>query len=88
MPRRKIPFSAGNVYHIYNRGNNRASIFFERENYLYFLEKLRLYFAPESVRIHAYCLMPNHFHLLVELLNECSFSKIYAKRCSFLTPNQ
>lgn len=76
MPRRKIPFSAGNFYHIYNRGNNRAAIFFERENYLYFLEKLRLYFAPESVRIHAYCLMPNHFHLLVELLIECSFSNL------------
>lgn len=76
MPRRKISFSAGNFYHIYNRGNNRSPIFFERENYLYFLEKLRSYFDPESVRIHAYCLMPNHFHLLVELLRECSFSNL------------
>jgi len=76
MPRRKILFSAGNFYHIYNRGNNRSAIFFERENYLYFLEKLRFYFTSEKVRIHVYCLMPNHFHLLVELLSECSFSNL------------
>lgn len=76
MPHRKIQFTAGNFYHIYNRGNNRGPIFFERQNYLYFLQKLRFYFAPESVRIHVYCLMPNHFHLLLELLSECSFSNL------------
>ena len=76
MPRRAIQFNAGNFYHIYNRGNNRHAIFFERENYFFFLEKLKLYFPPAVVRTHAYCLMPNHFHLIVELLNECSFSSL------------
>jgi len=53
-----------NIYHIYNRGNNKQIIFFSRENYLYFLQKVRKQIKP-FVEIMAYCLMPNHFHLLV-----------------------
>ena len=41
MPRRAIPLVAGEYYHVYNRGNNRQPIFFERENYLFFLMRLR-----------------------------------------------
>ncbi|CBN56505.1 hypothetical protein OSCI_3040006 [Kamptonema sp. PCC 6506] len=41
MPRRQIIFQAGNYYHVYNRGNNCQLIFFERENYIYFLRQLR-----------------------------------------------
>jgi len=37
MPYRDIKFQAGGYYHLYNRGNNFQPIFFERENYLYFL---------------------------------------------------
>jgi putative transposase len=51
-------------YHIYNRGNNGQKIFFNRGNYLYFLKKIRVYFL-DHIEIIAYCLMPNHFHLLV-----------------------
>jgi len=36
MPYRQNIFQAGQYYHIYNRGNNRQDIFFERENYLFF----------------------------------------------------
>jgi len=81
MPRRAIPLVAGEYYHIYNRGNNRQPIFFERENYLFFLRRARERLMghqgpagePDSrspgarvfCSIAAYCLMPNHYHLLV-----------------------
>jgi len=57
-------FEAGNLYHIYNQGNNRQKIFFSNENYLYFLTKLKGHFLPHA-DILAWCLMPNHFHLMV-----------------------
>ncbi len=65
MPYRTIAFEPGNFYHLYNRGNNRQNIFFERENYLHFLRLVRRYLTSEEVEILAYCLMPNHYHLLV-----------------------
>lgn len=67
MPYRDVEFRAGEYYHLYNRGNNFQPIFFERENYLYFLRQLRKYLLAETLEIVAYCLMPNHYHLLVHL---------------------
>ena len=52
------------IYHIYNQGNNRQNIFFKRENYLFFLTKIKTYILPYA-DILAWCLMPNHFHLMV-----------------------
>jgi len=56
-------FESGHIYHIYNQGNNRQRIFFKRENYLFFLEKIKNHVLPYA-DILAYCLMPNHFHLM------------------------
>ncbi|ALO14663.1 Transposase [Salinivirga cyanobacteriivorans] len=58
----------GYIYHIYNQGNNRRKVFFERENYFFFLKKLWTHVVLYG-DILAYCLMPNHFHLMV-LVNE------------------
>ena len=52
------------VYHIYNRGNNRQKIFFEEENYVFFPRKVRRQLLPH-VKMLCYCLMPNHFHFLI-----------------------
>ncbi len=61
-----MEFQEGHLYHIYNQGNNRQKIFFERDNYLFFLRKFQTYILPYA-DILAYCLMPNHFHLMVRV---------------------
>lgn len=57
-------FQKGHIYHVYNQGNNRQNIFYNRENYLFFLEKMRTYLHPYA-DILAWCLMPNHFHWML-----------------------
>ncbi len=59
-------FENGHLYHIYNQGNNHQRIFYCRENYLFFLKKLKVYVLPYA-DILAWCLMPNHFHLMVRV---------------------
>ena len=59
-------FESGSLYHIYNQGNNRQKIFFKRDNYLFFLKKLKQHIVPHA-GIIAWCLMPNHFHLMVHV---------------------
>lgn len=59
-----MKFEENNIYHIYNRGNNRQPIFFDDENYLFFLKKLKKELTPYC-KVLAYCLMPNHFHLMI-----------------------
>ena len=61
-----MDFTEGHIYHVYNRGNNSQTVFFSRENYLFFLEKLRKYFLPHA-DVLAWCLMPNHFHLMISV---------------------
>ena len=63
-PLNAMKFSENELYHIYNRGNNRQPIFFRPANYLFFLEKVRKYILPYCDML-AYCLMPNHFHFLI-----------------------
>lgn len=59
-----MKLKSGEIYHVYNRGNNRQRLFYDKENYYYFLAKVRQYLAP-NCDILAYCLMPNHFHFLI-----------------------
>ncbi|MCH8317478.1 MAG: transposase [Bacteroidetes bacterium] len=61
-------FQSEQLYHIYNRGNNKQQIFFTRENYLYFLRKVRKELL-NYCEILSWCLMPNHFHFLVFIKN-------------------
>lgn len=94
-------FRPGKFYHVYNRGDNRELIFLDGQDYLNFLKRLKIIqgLSPttnsglrirpvptESFTILSYCLMPNHFHLLIrqntdlpigELINKVSTS--YAK---------
>ena len=85
MPRREIEFQPGSYYHIYNRGVNKGKIYFDQENYHFFLHRMKEYLQPESVEVIAFCLMPNHFHLIVcPQTDNCShkmglFAMSYAK---------
>jgi len=53
-------------HHLYNRGANKAVIFYERENYLYFLRRMKSYSDKYKIKILSYCLMPNHFHIFIK----------------------
>ena len=59
-------FANGQIYHVFNRGNNSQTIFFSVENYHYFLSKIEEYIKPHA-SILAWCLMPNHFHLMIKV---------------------
>ncbi|SDE06432.1 transposase [Pedobacter soli] len=64
-----IPLEYEAYYHIYNRGNNSEIIFREEDNYLYFLKLLKKYISPVA-DIFVYCLLNNHFHLLIKIRGE------------------
>ena len=66
MPRRYLTFSPGEHFHLYNRGVNRDIIFFDDDNYEFFLHNILRYMLP-VVDIVAYCLMPNHYHILIRV---------------------
>ena len=55
----------GQLHHLYTRGNNGEQVFYTPGHYHYFLRKVRAHLLPTG-RLLAYCLMPNHFHLLFE----------------------
>lgn len=61
-----MQFTPDFLYHIYNRGNDARKLFFNNNNYFFFLEKLRKHIIP-FCDILAWCLMPNHFHLMVHV---------------------
>ncbi|HEY0091692.1 MAG TPA: hypothetical protein VGB43_04315 [Flavobacterium sp.] len=62
------------VYHIYNRGNNGINIFFDRQNYYYFLKLYKQYITPVA-ETYAWCLIENHFHLLVLIKDKSQIEK-------------
>jgi REP element-mobilizing transposase RayT len=66
MPRRLVPFHPGEYFHLYNRGNNRQAIFFQPENYIYFLKNIKRYLLPVT-EVLVYCLMPTHYHILARI---------------------
>ena len=78
-------------YHVYTRGANKQKIFLEECDYRYFLSLFERYLSKEkniynpdetypklydSVEVLAYCLMPNHFHLLLYQIEEGGMSKL------------
>ena len=60
------PLLPGAIYHIYNHANGDDILFREEENYRYFLQQYQKHITPVATTL-AWCLMPNHFHLLVKI---------------------
>lgn len=75
MPRIPRGETIGGIYHVINRGNMRMQVFDDSDDYEYFIELLELASKKENIEIHAYSLMPNHFHLLLVPKEEKSMSK-------------
>jgi putative transposase len=79
------PLQPDTSYHVFNHANGFENVFREAENYRYFMEKYRRYISPIA-ETYAYCLMPNHFHLVVRIrkrsvieqliINSSNFSKV------------
>ena len=65
-------------YHIYNRANGWEKIFLNSNNYQFFLEKYELHLG-DFVDTYCYCLMPNHFHLLIKVKEEEEVLKAYER---------
>ncbi|WP_434157922.1 transposase [Stutzerimonas stutzeri] len=51
--------------HLIQRGNNRSACFYAEEDYLFYLDNLKLQAEQHGCAVHAWCLMTNHVHLLV-----------------------
>ncbi len=66
MPRKLRVQYAGAIYHVINRGDRREPIFLGEADYHLFLKTLGEACQKTGWQVHAYCLMPNHFHLVVE----------------------
>jgi len=74
MPKRPRLILPGSVHHIVNRGNDKKVIFPEPVDYGSFLALLREARERFNVKLYAYCLMPNHFHLVVWVANLAAIS--------------
>ena len=53
-------------YHVMNRGRRGESVFRKKEDYLAFIELLKDTVEMWNLRVGAYCLMPKHYHLLIQ----------------------
>ena len=66
MPRIGRAVAAGFPHHVIQRGNNRAGVFFEKDDWQQYLILLKKYTAKWSSPVMAYCLMSNHVHFLTK----------------------
>jgi len=82
---RTTPIEADHFYHIYNRGINGENIFKSDHNYLFFFNKISEFLVPVC-DVYAYCLMSNHFHLLIKIKSDDeleSFTKVQNPNADF-----
>ncbi|MEM6265354.1 MAG: hypothetical protein AAGI38_22825, partial [Bacteroidota bacterium] len=79
-----IPLQSGKCYHIFNRGVAKLPIFLKEENYDYFLKLYEKHIRPVA-HTFAYCLMNNHFHILLQIKHEEDLSKSFQNSAKSLS---
>ena len=75
MPRIPRGQQGGYAYHVINRGNGRTTVFHKPQDYESFLSLLAEAKKRHRVKIFGFCLMPNHFHLVLEPAHQTSLSQ-------------
>ena len=75
MPRPLRPIEQGLIYHVINRGNNRQPVFLKKGDFEAFLKALAELKERKPFELYGYCLLNNHFHLLIRPA-ETSISRI------------
>ena len=66
MPRTARIILPDTPHHIVQRGHNRNAVFIQPQDYRYYLENLIEWSMKLAVKVHSFCLMTNHVHLLLE----------------------
>ncbi len=74
MPYRHDTFAPDQIYDIYNRGVDGIEIFVRPENYFYLLRKAKRLLEDLPIGMLAYCLMPNHYHFVLQQEDEVPIS--------------
>ena len=70
------------TYHVYNRANGNEILFMTDENYRFFLAKYNQYISPIA-HTYCYCLMPNHFHFLIQIKSEAELNVFFNSKEKF-----
>lgn len=79
MRKNQDAFLPGCFYHVFNRSNNKERLFKQPRNYKYLLTKYDQYLST-YVKTYAYCLLRNHFHLLVKVNPFADFQHLYPNK--------
>ncbi|MFH1868945.1 MAG: transposase [Candidatus Omnitrophota bacterium] len=87
MPRTARNIFDGGIYHIFNRGHNKYKIFHDQQDYLTFKKLIKKYLMSSKIEIYHYALMPNHFHLLLKVLEAKGLSKFMQGLCQTYAQN-
>lgn len=78
---------AERYYHIFNRTINKELLFKETENYSFFLKQLNKYVVPVA-DVFAYCLIPNHFHLVLRIKNDKELKDYFTEKFAKKNPSE
>jgi putative transposase len=75
VPRIPRGQQGGYAYHVINRGNGRVTVFHKPQDYEAFLSLLIEAKKRHRMKIFGFCLMPNHFHLVLEPAHQTALSQ-------------